>query len=72
MLIQRTTTGKQYRGSLSGKLEGNIYDALPINRISRRVGCWLKTGGLHGTDGRIAQTVTEVAGDAEDLHGASG
>ena len=34
------------------------------------ISCWLKACGLYGADGRVAEAVAEIAGDAEDLDGS--
>src|SRR5271154_1376011 len=38
--------------------------------MTRCIGGRLKASGLHGTDCRVAKTVAEIAGDAQNLNGS--
>ena|ERR1700677_1394202 len=57
---------------LSSELESYIDNTFPIDRMTRSVGGGLKAGGLHGVDGRVAKSVAEIAGDAENLDSTRG
>jgi len=54
---------------LSSELESYIDNTFPIDRVTRCISSGLKAGCLYGVDGRVAQTMAEVAGDAKDLNG---
>ena len=54
------------------KLKCDIHDAFPIDRITRIVGGRFKSSGLNGMDGRIAETVAEIADNAQYLDGPGG
>src|SRR5665213_1474558 len=60
------TTHKQI--GLPGQLEGDIHDALPIDWTSGCIGGWRKAGTLHGVDSSLAETVPEIASNAQYLN----
>src|SRR5690242_5697736 len=64
--------GGGQRKSLSGNLEGNVHNTLPVGGPAGRIGGWSKTGSLNGVDGGLPKAVAEVTGDAKHLHGAGG
>src|SRR5260370_278243 len=71
MLVHAATTESKICFSAS-ELKCNVDDTFPIDRITRIVGSRFEASGLDRTDSRIAETVTEVAGDTQSLDGTSG
>src|ERR1700761_8022874 len=57
---------------LSRELECNVDDTFPVDGVSGSVGCRLEACRLNSANGGIAETVSEIAGDAEHLDGAGG
>ena len=56
---------------LFGKLEDDVDDALPVDRITGIIGGRFKASSLNGPNSRVAKTVTEVAGDSKHLDSAT-
>src|ERR1700719_3359560 len=51
----------------SGELKCDVDDAFPIDWVTRIVGGRLKASGLNSTDCGVAEAMTEITRDAQDL-----
>jgi hypothetical protein len=52
---------------LSGYLEGDVDDALPVDGMSRRVRCGGEASAFHGANGGFPEAMAQVACDPENM-----
>src|SRR5580704_10932043 len=70
MLVHATANRQKL--FLSGELKGDVDNAFPIGRITGCVGGRFEASRLYSSDGGVAETVAEVAGDTQDLNSTGG